>query len=156
MDASYVNSFVQGAQRVFSSLHQEVPALGKIFLKKNPYTTDELTVSVGIVGAFEGEVVYNMKPEAGCFFASCMMMGMPVDSLDAMAMSAICELANIISGNVATIFAGKEVLVDIKPPALKLNATAADFPLAEKLSAVVCVPLHFKNGHTFEIDVLVP
>jgi chemotaxis protein CheX len=157
MDASYVNAFVQGAQRVFASVCQETPALGKIFLKGTPYTTSEVTVSVEIIGAFEGEVVYNMKEEAGCFIVSRMMMGMPVSSLrDEMASSAVSELANIISGNVATIFAGKEIVVDIKPPQLKLDASGADFPLAEKVAKIVCVPLQFQDGHIFEVDVIIP
>jgi len=157
MDASYVIAFVQGAQRVFASVCQEPPPLGKIFLKTNPYSTSAVTVSVDIIGAFEGEVVYNMREDAGCFLVSRMMMGMPIDSLqDDMAMSAVSELANIISGNVATIFAGKEIVVDIKPPRLKFNAATADFPMAEKVAKIVCVPLQFQNGHIFEVDVIIP
>jgi chemotaxis protein CheX len=147
---------VQGAQRVFASVCQETPSLGKIFLKQKPYSLSEVTVSVDIFGAFEGEVVYNMNESAGCFIASRLMMGMPVASLDEMASSAVSELANIISGNVATIFAGKEIVVDIKPPKLRVNATAADFPLSEKVTKIVCVPLQFQDGHIFEVDVIIP
>lgn len=157
MDASYVNAFVQGAQRVFATVCNETPALGKVFVKSVPYSTSPVTVSISIFGAFEGEVVYNMEMAAGCFIASQMMMGMPVDNLeDDMPKSAISELANIISGNVATIFSGKEIVVDIKPPQLKFNATAADFPISEKTAKIVCVPLNFQSGHIFEVDVMIP
>ena len=152
-----MNAFVQGAQRVFSSICQETPMLGKIFIKTPPYSVLEVTVSVLIHGAFEGEVVYNMKETAGCFIVSRMMMGMPVSSLrEDMAMSAVSELANIISGNVATIFAGKEVIVDIKPPTLRFNASEDDFLMAKKSPKIVCVPLQFQDGHIFEVDVLIP
>lgn len=157
MNASYINAFVQGAQRVFSTICQETPSLGKIFLKTNPYAVSEITVSVDIFGAFEGEVVYNMEESAGCFIVSRMMMGVPVPSLrEEMAKSAVSELANIISGNVATIFAGKEIVVDIRPPVLRFNATSDDFPIAEKTQKIVCVPLKFADGHVFEVDVIVP
>jgi chemotaxis protein CheX len=157
MDASYVNAFVQGAQRVFSTVCQETPALGKIFIKTNPYPTSAVTVSVSIIGAFEGEVVYNMEETAGCFIVSRMMMGMPVPTLqDDMAKSAMSELANIISGNVATIFAGKEIIVDIKPPQLRFGAAPTDFPYAPKVTKIVCVPLQFADGHIFEVDVMIP
>ncbi|MDR0271919.1 MAG: chemotaxis protein CheX [Clostridiales bacterium] len=157
MDASYVNAFVQGAQRVFASVCQETPTLGKIFVKTKPYSPSEVTVSIDIFGAFEGEVVYNMEEAAGCYIASCMMMGMPVSDLkDEMAKSAVSEIANIISGNVATVFSGKEIIVDIKPPQLRMNASASDFPFSEKVSKVVCVPLTFKNGTIFELDVMIP
>ena len=157
MDASYVNAFVQGAQRVFATVCNETPSLGKVFVKAQPYSASPVTVSVGVFGAFEGEVVYNMEKEAGCFIASQMMMGMPVDNLeDDMPKSAISELANIISGNVATIFSGKEIVVDIKPPQLRFNATAGDFPISVKTAKIVCVPLNFQSGHVFEVDVMIP
>lgn len=157
MDASYVNPFVQGAQRVFATVCQETPALGKIFVKNMPYSASSVTVAVTIHGAFEGEVVYNMAEEAGCFIVSRMMMGMPVPSLqDDMAKSAVSELANIISGNVATIFAGRDISVDIKPPQLRFNAAHGDFPMADKVTRVVCVPLQFQDGHIFEVDVMIP
>ena len=157
MDASYINAFVQGAQRVFATVCNETPSLGKVFVKPQPYTASPVTVSIGVFGAFEGEVVYNMEEAAGCFIASQMMMGMPVPTLeDDMAKSAVSELANIISGNVATLFASKEIIVDIKPPQLKFNAATADFPLAGKAPKIVCVPLNFKSGHVFQVDVMIP
>ncbi|MCL2840003.1 MAG: chemotaxis protein CheX [Defluviitaleaceae bacterium] len=157
MDASYINPFVQGAQKVFATICQETPSLGKVFVKPHPYAASAVSVSVNIIGAFEGEVVYSMGEATGCFIVSSMMMGMPVDSLqDDMAKSAVSELANIISGNVATIFSGKEILVDIKPPQLRFSAKTEDFPTASKVSKIVCVPLKFKNGHEFQVDVLIP
>ena len=157
MDASYVNPFVQGAQRVFAAICQETPALGRVFVKSKPYVASEITVAVCIIGAFEGEVVFNMREDAGCFLVSRMMMGVPCPDLqDAMAQSAVAELANIISGNVATIFACKDITVDITPPKLRFNAVEADFPTAQKVKKVVCVPLQFQNGHIFEVDVMIP
>lgn len=155
MDASYVNPFVQGAQRVFATLCHETPSVGKIFVKTKPHDAFNVSVTVAIYGAFEAEVVYAMKENAGCFIVS-QMMGTPVFTLrDDIAKSAVCELANIISGNVATIFASKKIVVDIRPPLLKFDATEDDFPLAEKAAPVVCIPLAFENGHIFEVDVMV-
>ena len=157
MDASKINPFVQGAQRVFDTICQESPSLGKVYLKNKPYKASPVSVSIVIFGAFEGEVVYCMEEPAGCDIVSKMMMGMPVPTLqDDMAKSAVSELANIISGNVATIFAGKEIVVDIKPPQLRFAAATTDFPNADKVAKIVCVPLHFKNGSVFEVDVMIP
>ena len=157
MDASFVNPFVQGAQRVFATVCQETPSLGRVYVKPAPYAAGEVTVAVCIVGAFEGQVVFNMGDNMGRFIVSRMMMGMPCDSLqDDMAKSAVSELANIISGNVATIFAGKEIVVDIKPPELRFNATSGEFPFAEKAGKIVCVPLQFSNGMVFELDLMIP
>ena len=156
MDASYVNPFVQGAQKVFATICQETPSLGKVFIKPKPYPAGDVTVSVSIFGAFEGEVVFNMNESTGCHIVSKMMMGMPVASLqDDMSKSAVSELANIISGNVATIFSGREIVVDIKPPILRFGSSAADYPMAEKVARVVCVPLQFEGGHVFQVDVMI-
>ena len=131
--------------------------MGKVFVKPHPYTAADVSVTVDIYGAFEGEVIYSMGEETGCFIVSRMMMGMPVSSLqEEMPKSAISELANIISGNVATIFAGREIVVDIKPPQLRFSAASEDFPMASKVSKIVCVPLKFQDGYEFQVDVLIP
>ena len=157
MDASYINPVVQGTQRVCASVFKETPTLGKVYVKERPYTTSPVTVSIDIIGAFKGEIVYNMEESTGCFIASMMMQGMPVPSLDdMMAQSSLGELANIVSGNVATIFAGKGILVDIRPPRFKFNATEADFPMAALVNKIICVPLHFQNGHVFQVDIIIP
>ena len=48
--------------------------------------------------------------------ASKMMMGMPVDTLDDMASSALCELSNMIMGSTATLFSTEKIAMDITPP----------------------------------------
>ena len=156
MNVAYVNPFVQGAQSVLNTLCAQTPALGQVHVKPAPYTTAPISVAVQIFGAFSGEVVFNMEETVACFIASKMMMGMPVPALDAMSQSALQELANMISGNVATLFSGKDIIVDIKPPTFRMNATAADFPISEKTAKIVCVPLKFAEGHIFSVDVMIP
>jgi len=158
MDASYINPVVQGTQRVCTTLFKETPVLGKVYVKTRPYTTSPVTVSIDIIGNFDGEIVYNMDETTGCYIASQMMHGMPVDTLsdNLMAQSSLAEIGNIISGNIATIFAGKGILVDIKPPQFRFDATEGDFPIVSRLSAIICVPLHFQNGNVLQVDVLIP
>jgi chemotaxis protein CheX len=156
MDVSCINAIVQGAQKVINNLFGETPKLGQVFAKSMPYSASPITVSIFLVGAIQGEVVFNMDDVMGCHIASKMMGGMPVPALDEMSISAVSELANIISGNVATIFAGREMLVDISPPTFRKNAAHADFPYAAKIAKAICVPLQFSTGHIFEVDVLIP
>jgi len=156
MNVAYVNPFVQGAQSVLNTLCAETPALGQVHVKNAPYSTLPISVSISIFGHFSGEVVFNMEEPAACFVASKMMMGMPVPALDAMSQSALQELANMISGNVATLFSGKGIMVDIKPPTFRRDATEADFPLAPQTPKIVCVPLKFADGHVIAVDVMIP
>ena len=156
MDAALINPFIQGAQMVFNTICHELPKLGQVFVKKAPYTTSSVTVAISIIGDFAGEVVYNMEEPAGCFIASNLMGGMPVPALDEMSQSAVSEMANMISGNVATLFSGKGFKIDISPPRFKMNPAPTDFPVATTVEKVVCVPLNFSGGQTVELDIALP
>jgi len=125
-------------------------------VKKTPYKTLPVSIAIDIFGEFVGEVVFTMEEPVGCFIASKMMGGMPVPTLDEMSQSAVSEMANMISGNVATIFFGKGTKIDIKPPRFKMSATTDDFPMATKVEKIVCVPLKFADGHIFELDIIIP
>ena len=50
-----------------------------------------------------------------------MMMGMPVDTMDEMAKSALSELGNMIMGNTATLLFNTGVNIDITPPTLMMG-----------------------------------
>ena len=43
-------------------------------------------------------------------------MGMPVETVDDMASSALCELSNMIMGSTATLFSTQKMAMDITPP----------------------------------------
>ncbi|MDR1663482.1 MAG: chemotaxis protein CheX [Clostridiales bacterium] len=155
MNADFINPFIQGVQSVFTSVANEAPALGSLFVKAAPYSAMPVTISLSIIGEITGEVVYTMKEADAFYVASLMMMGMPVTALDEMSQSAVSELGNMISGHVATIFYGKGIKIDITPPSFKLNATAADFPNMAKVSKVICIPLKFSAGQVFEVDIAI-
>ena len=71
-----------------------------------------------MVGELRGNIVYIMDKASSMKTASKMMMGMPVDTLDEMAKSAISELANMLTANSATTLARMGRTVDISVPAL--------------------------------------
>jgi len=62
-----------------------------------------------------------MTKESACKIASTMMMGMPVADFDEMAQSAISELSNMVTANVATNLASMDFEVDISTPSLTLG-----------------------------------
>ena len=148
MNAEHINPFIQGSQRVINSVCGERPALGKIFLKKPPFKKQPVAVSISIFGQLNGTMVYTVETILGCYLAS-RMIGRPMISLDFMSQSALCELANIIAGNAATVFSEKGILVDITPPQFFGN----DYPILP--SNAVCIPLVFQGGGVFEVDVCI-
>lgn len=148
MNAEYVNPFIQGSQRVLGTICGEQPSLGKVFVKKPPFAPQQVAVSVSTIGEVKSTAIYTMELSTGFHLVSTMMGGMPVNDMDAMSQSALCELANMISGNVATAFSEKGILVDITPPQFFGNAYPNLPP-----GNVVCIPLLLRNGIIFEVDV---
>jgi chemotaxis protein CheX len=154
MDASLINPFIQSSQNVLQMVCMEAPKLGQLSVKKQPYQASVVSVAITIFGDVNGEVAFNMSVDAGCYIASKMMGGMPVPVLDDISSSALSELANMISGNVCTVFSGKKMKVDISTPRFKMNASTADFQMIAKQPKIVCVPLNFQVGHTFTVDIV--
>ncbi|MDR0957768.1 MAG: chemotaxis protein CheX [Clostridiales bacterium] len=150
MKAEHINAFIQGAQSTFSMFFGENAALGKVFLKGSPYRAEHVCVEIGITGSLKGKVLYNMNQQSAFFIASKLMMGMPVTALDDMTKSAVSEMANMISGQVASAFFSDGLEIDITPPTLHEADAAAIKGLTNQ---IVCIPLSFPGGAVFEIDV---
>ncbi|MDF2869172.1 MAG: cheX [Anaerocolumna sp.] len=78
---------------------------------------NELDISIGVIGELIGEVIYRF-PHTTSLGMVNIMSGMEMDSVDDFVTSAISEIANIISGNVLTMLAEKNLNCDILPPVL--------------------------------------
>ncbi|NLP30573.1 MAG: chemotaxis protein CheX [Clostridiales bacterium] len=82
---------------------------------------DEVDIAIGIVGDLEGEVIYRFPISTSLNMVK-IMSGMEFEEVDAFVTSAISEIANIISGNVATALSDSDIKCDILPPMqLELN-----------------------------------
>ncbi|NLK01434.1 MAG: chemotaxis protein CheX [Clostridia bacterium] len=80
------------------------------------FPSDEgLGISIGIEGDLTGEVIYRFPNDTSLSMVN-IMSGMEVDSVDDFVVSAISEIANIISGNVLTMLAENDLKCDIQPP----------------------------------------
>lgn len=91
------------------------------------FTTNDITAVIGVAGQLKGNVLYEFSDDTARAVASA-MMGEPLVELDAIALSAIGELANMITGNAATLLAGAGFVCDISPPVL-LNPKGAEITL---------------------------
>ena len=147
LNAEFINPYIQGSQKVLEKICGQRPGLGKIFIKKPPYAPQKVAVTVSTTGAVKTTAVYAMDAKTGFYLASKMMGGFEINSLDDMSISSLCELANIISGNVSTAFADKGILTDITTPAYYVD----NYPSLSE--AVVCIPFLLAGNCTFELDV---
>lgn len=80
------------------------------------FSRHDVLVIIGLAKDIRGSVIYSMSVETAKAVASSMMGGLPIDNLDDMTKSAVCEFANMASGMSVSSLSG--VLVDITPPTL--------------------------------------
>ncbi len=116
LDVKYINPFVKATISVLEMLGMQGGHIGKPSLSELVFNETTFLIQVGVTGAMKGQVFLGMSDERAKGIASAMMMGMPVESLDPMACSALGELGNMILGNTATLFSNMNIIFDITPP----------------------------------------
>lgn len=151
VDIKYINPFVKATITVLEMLGMTGGKLGKPSLSDMKFPDNAFLIQVGVTGGMKGQVIIGLTEQKAKETASIMMMGMPVDTLDEMACSALGELGNMIMGNTSTIFSTMNIIFDITPPLsmhgydLKLQAdtTAIKIPILicdnEHMSIYICL-----------------
>lgn len=98
--------------------------------------TGSLDVEIAVVGDLEGRVVYHF-PRRTMLEMVKVLSGMDMDTVDDFVISAMSEIANIISGNVMSEFSRQSIGCDIRPPKVvrpeEEAAPAADERVAHML-----------------------
>ena len=139
--AEQLNPFLMYAKQVLQQVCQIDVKFGQIS-KDDFYVNGEpLFIMLGITGEITGQVCMVMGTETAKDVASRMMMGMPVETLDEMAKSALSELGNMMMGNAATLLSNNNVLIDITPPTLLVGSAILSSPEM----AVIKVPLIYQD-----------
>lgn len=118
MDLNNISPFIKTVYDVMPQLGFENITSTDIETVNKKITASGVMLTVGVVGELRGNIVYIMDKASSMKTASKMMMGMPVDTLDEMAKSAISELANMLTANSATTLSRIGRTVDISVPAL--------------------------------------
>lgn len=141
MDVKVINAMLKSLVKVFSESINTKVELGKPEIAKDLARGYDLVTVVGFNGNLEGNLVYGFTQELSLEIIQ-KMMGMPYDKLDDLAMSAIGELGNMVSGNIAmnleqigkpiditppSVIFGKEIHVNVEGVILKIPAAIADF-----------------------------
>ena len=148
MKAEFVNPFLMAATDVLAAELGEPPRRGTLSMSSAEYVTPDIAVLLGVSGSVEGVGVYGMSTTTACKIVE-QMLGQPFPELDEMAQSGIAELANVITGHVATRLATNGYPCDISPPSMVLGGGARVSTLGRPR---LVIPLHTKFG-TIEIQV---
>lgn len=118
MKAEVVNTFISSLMSVSEMMFQEKLAIKNTYKKTETTALMEVVVVVGLTGDMRGQVIINFSEETGKAMASRMMGGMPVDTFDDMAKSAVSEVGNIFMGTTSTALSKQGFATDITPPNL--------------------------------------
>ena len=117
MRQEFVNPFLGPAQMVWHKefgVHLEVASAEAVSYQ---YTTDDITVIIGVSGKLQGNVLYGFSDSVSTEVVR-RMIGEDMDARDPMALSALGEIANVITGNAATELTANGYPCDISPPVI--------------------------------------
>lgn len=120
MDVRFMNPFISAASEILEKEVQVRAVKGSISLQKSAYTTEEITILIGLTGQVEGMVAYGISEDTAKAFVS-QMMGQDWNVLDDLAQSAIGELGNMITGLAGTELSNGGYETKISPPMLILG-----------------------------------
>lgn len=146
INVEYINPFLAAATSVVRDISQIEMKIGKPYLRTTEFESDSVIIMIGITGEMRGQVLLSLSYDNALTMASKMMMGMPVNDLDDMAISAISELGNMIMGNAATVFSTKGIAIDITPPTL----CRGNIKLSQSYASNICVPL---DGDVLQLNI---
>lgn len=151
MQAEHINPFITG----FQTVSQEVAGIAfqttHKALKQTPLSSKNVIVMLGVTGDLRGNVAININEEGAMKIASNMMGGLPVETFDDIAKSAVSELGNMIMGRVCTILSQQNLVIDITPPSL---LTGENIQLSFAKLPLLSVSFSYENIEVdFDISV---
>ncbi|HWP97551.1 MAG TPA: chemotaxis protein CheX [Syntrophomonadaceae bacterium] len=118
MDIKYINGFINGLLNVCGTLGLSDMKRTGLAKREHLEIDKEVNIVQGMVGSLNGNVVLSMEDQTARNIASLMMGGMEVATLDMIPKSALCELANMISGNSVAALGAQTEPVEMSPPTL--------------------------------------
>ncbi|MDP6666121.1 MAG: chemotaxis protein CheX [Dehalococcoidia bacterium] len=117
MRQEFVNPFLGPAQMVWQKEFNVQLEIAGAEAVSYQYTTDDITAIIGVSGKLQGNVLYGFSDQVSTEVVR-RMIGENMDARDPMALSALGEIANVITGNAATELATNGYTCDISPPVI--------------------------------------
>lgn len=118
MKEEFVNAFLAPAKLVWSKELGHSLDLDQARMVDQQFTTDEVTVIIGVSGRLEGNVLYGFSETTALAVVS-VMLDEEVDKFNTeIGLSALGEIANMITGNAATRLAQSGYPCQISPPVI--------------------------------------
>lgn len=127
----------QAATETFSMVCGQDLQAQPSYIHKHMEVDNALAIALELTGDITGRVLIRFTEDNAKQVASAMMMGMPIDELDDMSVSALSELGNMIMGGASSHLAEEGVVTDITTPTVLKGKVVLSYPNSE----TVTVPL---------------
>ena len=128
-----IKHIIQSAIDVLGMLTCQDFSEGESYIHKRTVIENSVAVILGLTGQLSGQVIIRLTEDNAKKIAS-IMMGMAIDELDDMSLSALSELGNMILGGASTSLAVDGITTDITPPAILLGSVQIKQDYAETVS----------------------
>ena len=145
LKVEFINPFITASIQVLTELVGGEAEQGQLAVRTAIFTTQQISITVGVYGDVKGQAIYGMSQVTATKIASA-MMGTHQVAFDEMAMSAISELGNMISGHAIMLLSDSGYSCEITPPTV---IRGINVEIAAQIPALV-VPLYTRCG---KIDV---
>ncbi len=117
MKEEYVNPFLAPADLVWQKELGHCLQLLSANAVSHRYTTEDITAVIGVSGRLQGNILYGFSDETAKAVIK-IMIGDETPTSSELALSALGEIANMISGNAATELANAGYPCVISPPVM--------------------------------------
>ena len=148
MDVNHINPIIESFMTVLPQLGLQNIVRKAVFVKGKNIESPGVVIIVGLIGDIKGNIIYGMTMDDAKIIASRMMMGMPVNDFDELAQSAISELSNMLTANVATNYSEQNISVNISTPTL----IHGEFIANASIDKVLCIQMG-ANGTTIDVNI---
>ncbi|KAF2955747.1 chemotaxis protein CheX [Marinitoga sp. 38H-ov] len=119
MNVQVINSILDAFSKTFQMATNNMDIeIQKPTLDKGENRTYDVVVTIGFIGDINGNIHIGLSVETAKKVVSQMMMGMPIEKLDEMSLSALGELGNMISGSIAISLEKLNYKINITPPSI--------------------------------------
>ncbi len=149
MNVKIINPFVEASMAVVQTVINVKPKLGKLSTRSEVFTSQSINVMIGLTGDAQGVILFSLGDEVAKHITST-MLGQEIKEFDQLALSAIAELGNMISGQSLMILSKSGAKCDITPPTViqgkDIRASTLDVPS-------VVIPLTIEDIGLYEITV---
>jgi CheY-specific phosphatase CheX len=135
MIVDYVNPFIIGAIEVFEEVASIELKKTDVVLKNNTASDADIAIIFGVSGYLTGQVVCSFKEHTAQRVVQSMMPNSTPQQQAEYLFSALSAMANMITGRATILLAGKNNVIYITPPMVKIhNQSPVEFMQGKTIS----------------------